>query len=95
MQAARRSRRSKGHYVDSVEIAREITSQPGMLMEEYLTGESTPKEIVESVIIRGGRDAMQSFSSDLRAKLLKARNQEEITALLKEAGVDEPLAEQL
>ena len=34
-------------YVDSVEIAREIMSQPGMTLEEYLAGKSAPEVTID------------------------------------------------
>jgi len=34
-------------YVDSVEIAREIMSQPGMTLEEYLAGKSAPELTID------------------------------------------------
>ena len=34
-------------YLDSVEIAREIMSQPGMTLEEYLVGQSAPEVLID------------------------------------------------
>ena len=34
-------------YLDSVEIAREIMSQPGMTLEEYLAGQSSPEVMID------------------------------------------------